>query len=93
MLDVRLGTPAANGGIVPGVTVMAINNRQYSATVLHDAIAAATKSGTPIEFLVKDGEIFQTHRVDYHAGEKYPYLERDSTKPDLLSAILAPRVK
>jgi hypothetical protein len=29
--------------------------------------------------------------VDYHDGEKYPRLERDNGKPDLLTAILKPR--
>jgi len=43
--------------------------------------------------LVRDGEVFQTLRVDYHAGERYPQLVRDAAKPDLLSAILAPMTK
>ncbi|MCU1313333.1 MAG: hypothetical protein JWM54_1090, partial [Acidobacteriaceae bacterium] len=28
--------------------------------------------------------------VDYHDGERYPALERDSSTPDLLSDILKP---
>jgi hypothetical protein len=28
--------------------------------------------------------------LDYHDGEKYPHLERDAAKPDLLTQILKP---
>jgi hypothetical protein len=47
----------------------------------------------PIELLVKDGEYYKTHRVDYHGGEKYPHLERDASKPDLLTKIIEARTK
>jgi hypothetical protein len=47
----------------------------------------------PLELLVKVGEFYETHRIDYHGGERYPQLERDSANPDLLSAIITPLVK
>ncbi|MDQ6676928.1 MAG: M61 family peptidase, partial [Acidobacteriota bacterium] len=93
VLDVRIGSAAQKAGIAPAVKVMAVNNRAYSPTVLHDAIKEAAKSAAPMEVLVRDGEIFKTFRVDYHAGERYPHLERDAAKPDLLSAIITPLVK
>jgi hypothetical protein len=37
---------------------------------------------------VKDGDYYKTLSIDYHGGEKYPHLERDSSKPDLLSEII-----
>jgi hypothetical protein len=37
-----------------------------------------------------NGEFFKTYRIDYHGGPRYPYLERDGTKPDLLSGIIRP---
>jgi hypothetical protein len=54
--------------------------------------SAAAKGDDPIELQVKNGEYFSTHRVDYHSGEKYPRLERNNGAPDLLTAILKPRV-
>jgi hypothetical protein len=29
-------------------------------------------------------------KIDYHGGEKYPHLERDSSAPDLLDDIVKP---
>lgn len=91
--DVKVGSPAQLAGIAPSVKVVAINNRAYNATVLHDAMTAAKKSTAAMEFLLRDGDIFKTVKVDYHAGEKYPHLERDSSKPDLLTEIISPLVK
>jgi predicted metalloprotease with PDZ domain len=88
--DVKIGSPAQLAGIAPSVKVIAIDNRAYSPTVLHDAMKAATKSAEPMEFLLRDGDVFKTVKVDYHGGEKYPHLERDTSKPDLLSEIIAP---
>jgi hypothetical protein len=60
---------------------------------LREAVAAAAKDTKPIELLIKNGEYYETHRVDYHGGERYPHLVRDDSKPDLLSQITAPVVK
>jgi len=37
--------------------------------------------------LIENEDFFQTYRVDYRGGERYPHLERISGKPDLLSEI------
>jgi predicted metalloprotease with PDZ domain len=93
VIDVVFGAPAQQAGIVPGVKLVAVNNRQYSAGVLRDALKAAAHGGPAIELLVKNGEYFETRRIDYRGGERYPHLVRDDSKPDLLSAIIAPLVK
>jgi len=31
--------------------------------------------------------------VNYHDGERYPHLERDSTKPDVLGEVIKSRAK
>jgi len=41
--------------------------------------------------LVENNEYFKTCKIDYHEGEKYPYLQRDESKPDLLTQILKPK--
>lgn len=93
VIDVRIGSAAQKAGLAPAVKLIAVNSRAYTPAVLHDAITKAAKDAAPIEMLVRDGEVFQTLRVDYHAGERYPQLVRDTTKPDLLSAIIAPMTK
>jgi predicted metalloprotease with PDZ domain len=84
------GMPGAAAGVVPDMRVVAIDGRRYSPDVLHDALARG-KGGAPIELIVESGDFFKTIRVDGRAGERYPHLERDPAKPDVLSQILAPR--
>jgi len=39
---------------------------------------------------VENGEFYRTYSLDYHSGERYPYLEREIAKTDLLGAIIKP---
>jgi predicted metalloprotease with PDZ domain len=91
--DVRYGGPAQKAGITPSVKLIAVNSRQYTPTALREAIAQTATDAKPLELLVKNGEFYQTFRIDYHEGERYPHLTRDPATPDLLSAIIAPKVK
>jgi hypothetical protein len=70
--------------------VVAVNGRRWTADLLRTAVRAATTNSAPIELLVENEDYFKTCKLDYHDGEKYPRLERDSTQPDLLPAILKP---
>jgi len=87
--DVRYGGPAQKAGVTPSVKVIAVNGRQFTPTVIREAVAA----GKPVELLVKDGEFYKTFRVDYSGGEKYPHLVRDQSKPDLLTEIISAKRK
>jgi predicted metalloprotease with PDZ domain len=89
VLDVVADSPAAAAGVAPGMRLVAVDGRRWSPEVLRAAIAAAEGRAEPIELLVENAEFFRTHRVDYHGGERYPHLERDATRPDLLGDILA----
>jgi predicted metalloprotease with PDZ domain len=91
--DVVIGGPVHKSGIAPGAKVTSVNGRQFTAALLREAVqGAAADRDDPIDLQVKNGEYFSMHRVDYHGGEKYPHLERDNGKPDLLTEILQPRV-
>ena len=90
LLDVSPEMPAGKAGLAPGMKLISINGRSWSSDVLHDAIAATKTSPTPLEFLVENGSFQQTYKVDYRGGERYPHLERDPTKPDLLEEIIKP---
>ena len=86
--DVRVTSKAYAAGVAPAMKLIAVNGRQYTPEVLKDALKVS--GAEPLELLVKDGEFYSSHRVDYHDGERYPHLERDSTKADLLSEIVKP---
>jgi len=40
--------------------------------------------------LTENEDYYQIYTLDYHGGEKYPILDRDSSKPDLLGKIIQP---
>jgi predicted metalloprotease with PDZ domain len=88
--DVVPGMPAAEAGIGPGMRLVAVNGRRYSEKVLRDALRAGKGGKDPLELIVENVESFKTVKIDYHGGERYPHLERDASKPDLLSAIGKP---
>ncbi len=88
--DVIPDRPAAAAGIAPGMRLVAVNGRRYSESVLRDALKAARGGKEPIELLVENVEMFQTVKVDYPGGERYPHLERDASRADLLTAIGKP---
>ena len=86
--DTIEGMPAAKAGIGPGMKVVAVNGRKFSADVFRDALKAGKNSSAPLELLVENTDYYKTYKLDYHGGERYPHLVRDEAKPDLLSEIL-----
>jgi predicted metalloprotease with PDZ domain len=94
--DVLLDSPAWQAGIGPGMKLLGVNGRAYSAPDLHDAIRAAKNNSQPIQLLVQSGAFQNTYTVNYHGGERYPDLERIPNARDMLGEIikpLAPRPK
>jgi len=91
--DVIVGGPAQKAGVSPSVKLIAVNNREFTPTMLREAVAKTTSDAKPLELLIKTGEYYEVHRVDYRGGERYPHLERNAAVPDLLSQIIAPRAK
>jgi predicted metalloprotease with PDZ domain len=85
--DTVEGMIAAKAGIGPGMKIVAVNGRRFSADVWHDAIRAAKTNSSPIELIVENTDYFRVVKLDYHAGEKHPHLVRDESKPDLLTEI------
>jgi hypothetical protein len=58
--------------------------------VLKSAITAAKSEHRAIELLVKQAERFQSVRIDYTEGLKYPSLSRIDGTADRLEAIFRP---
>lgn len=88
--DVIPGSPADLAGVSPGTQLVAVNDRGWTPEILRRAVKSASTNSAPIRLLVKSEDFFKTCNVDYHDGEKYPFLERYPDKPDLLNRILEP---
>lgn len=93
VMDVAVDSPSWRGGFGPGMKIAAVNGRKFTPEVIEEELNAAKKTRAPIEFAVEHGEELKTLRVDYHDGVLYAHLERDPSRPDLLTAILTPRRK
>ncbi len=88
--DVIMGSPAYQAGLGPGMKMIAVNGREWSAGVLRDAMKAAKGGDHSLELLVENAQFFKTYSVDYREGEKHPHLERVSEQADILGDILKP---
>ena len=88
VMDVNPNLEAAKAGLAPGMKIITVNGRPWSTDVLHEAIAAAKSSTTPIELVVENGSFTGAYKLNYHGGERYPHLERDPTKPDVLGEVI-----
>ena len=91
VIDVNPNFPAFKAGLAPGMKIVTVNGRTWSTEALHAAIASSKNSTAPIELVVENGSFTETYRVDYHGGERYPHLERDTTKPDVLDDVIKSR--
>ncbi|HET8553837.1 MAG TPA: M61 family peptidase [Rhodanobacteraceae bacterium] len=89
--DVQWGGPAFEAGLVPGMTVVAVNNKDYSGSTIKAAIKAAKTDKAPITLLVRNYDNYRTLKVDYHGGLKYPHLVRVKGAPDYIDDITAAR--
>jgi predicted metalloprotease with PDZ domain len=90
VLDVIPGSPADGAEIGPAMKLVAVNGRRWTPELLRAAVKCAQTNAAPLELLIENDDFFKTSKLDYHDGERYPCLERDTTKPDLLNEILKP---
>lgn len=94
VLDVIPGTPAAEAGLAPGSKILGVDGHRWNhsrfPSLLREAIRAAKGGSQPIRLLVENADYYKSIEIDYHGGERYPHLERDAAKPDLLTEIIKP---
>jgi predicted metalloprotease with PDZ domain len=91
VVDVVPGKAADRAGIGPGMKLLAVNDRRWTAEVLRQAVAATRAGKAPLRLLLENQDYFKTFTLEYADGEKYPHLQRDESKPDRISAIFKPR--
>jgi predicted metalloprotease with PDZ domain len=90
IVDVVPDKPAAKAGVAPNMKLVAVNGRRFSADILRDAIGETRGGEGKVELLCENGEYFKTYVAQYKEGKRYPKLERDEAKTDLLTQILQP---
>ncbi len=91
--DVLFYSPAYKAGLGPEMKIVAVNGRQYTDSLMHNAIRDSKTVQTPIELIVENTGYYRMVKLDYHGGERYPHLERVNAKPDILDQILQPLTK
>ncbi|WP_282266166.1 peptidase M61 [Stenotrophomonas sp. PS02298] len=89
--EVRWDSAAFNAGVGTGMQVLAVNDLQYSADELEEAVRAAKDSKQPVRLLVKEVDVYRTLSIDYHGGLRYPTLERIEGRTDYLTPIFTAR--
>ena len=72
------------------MTIVAVNNQDFTTDGLKDAVKAAKTDKTPIKLLVKDFNQYRTIEINYHGGLQYPHLVRIKGTPDYLTQVLTP---
>jgi predicted metalloprotease with PDZ domain len=83
---------AALAGASPGMTVLAVNGRKFTAKGLDAAIVEAQTTRRPIALLVDNSDFYTTLALEYYDGPRYPHLVRIEAQPDTLSGVIAARV-
>jgi predicted metalloprotease with PDZ domain len=89
--DVLVPSPAFAAGIAPGFKIVAVNGRRYSADALHAALKNAKATREPLQIIVANGDSFTVTSIPWFEGDRFPRLVRDTSKPDVLKAIYAPK--
>jgi predicted metalloprotease with PDZ domain len=88
--DILLDSPADRARIAPGMRIIGINGRTWSAANLAEALGP---HGTekPLELLIADNDVLRTIQIHYYAGPRFWTLESPTDQAnDRLLKILAP---
>jgi predicted metalloprotease with PDZ domain len=90
VMDVNPNLEAFKSGLGPGMKIVGVNGRGWSIDVLREVLSAAKNNSAPIQLVIENGSFTRTVQLNYHGGERYPHLERDPSKPDVISEIIKP---
>ena len=88
--DITPDRAAGKAGLAPGMKITSIGGQEFSAEALREAVAATKNSSSPIKLTVENGGFKQTYTLNYQGGNRFPHLERDAAKSDILSEIIKP---
>jgi predicted metalloprotease with PDZ domain len=93
LTDVREGSPAWSAGMAPGMKIESVDGQSYSPSVLKYVMVQAEHTHAPTTFIVSKDGWFQTLKVNYFGGPRYPHLVRIPGTVNMLAKIMAPHAK
>jgi predicted metalloprotease with PDZ domain len=88
--DILTQSPAFAAGLAPGMRIVAVDGRRFSADALHEAIKAHKGRSDPLQLIVENAGFFKVIAFEARDGERYPHLVR-TAEPDLLEPIYHPK--
>ena len=92
VLDAIAGLPASRAGVAPGMRILAVNGRRWSPDVLREELRAAKRAPGALTLEIENVDALSAVSLDYHDGLREPHLERETTRPDVLAQIVAPKI-
>lgn len=91
--DTLYDGPAFKAGLRPGMRIVGLNGRVFSADRLGDVVTASKSAPQTLQLLVIADDYYKTCNIEYQGGPRYPQLVRDPAKPDYLAEILKPMAR
>ena len=92
MTDVMYDSPAWRAGVGPGLKILTVNQQRWSLDAWRQAVANDSKNGGKIAFEVESDSGRKSLSVAYAGPERFPRLEADPARFDMLEDIIrAPR--
>jgi predicted metalloprotease with PDZ domain len=91
--DVLEGTLAAKAGLSPGMRVLRVNDHAWSADAMKGALSKGKQSSDPLILSVDNEGTVKTYQFDYHGGERFPHLDRNTDRPDVMGEALKPKTR
>jgi predicted metalloprotease with PDZ domain len=88
--DAVMGSAAYAAGLGPGMKLVSVNDRHWSADALRAAIRAAHSGDGRITLIVENEPAITTLTVTYRDGLREPHLVRDESRADMLAEIIGP---
>jgi hypothetical protein len=89
--DVIYGSPAWRAGIGPGERLLSANKNRWSLDAWRQALASASKNGGKIVLEVEDDRGRKMLAVAYNGPQRFPRLQADPARFDMLDDIIRPR--
>ena len=93
VMDVNPNLVAFKSGMAPGMKIVSVNGRGWSSELLQEAMLSAKNGTVPIDVVVEHGSFHETYKLNYHGGARYPHLERDNSKPDVIGSVIKSRAR
>jgi predicted metalloprotease with PDZ domain len=89
--DVIFGSPAWQAGIGPGMRLLTVDKQRWSPGAWRSALASSSKAGGKFVFEVETSHGLETLTVAYEGSDRFPHLQADPARFDMLDEILRPR--